>query len=203
MLDVSHIGGLALKPIILVFGPSGVGKSYLSKKLAKRKFLYVAIDTDRKERTFAANGFPSNWDEDYHKVDVGHLVRVLGDRLGGEHEGGVISFPTVYVFTPENLAKAAKLGVTPVLLWGRPEDCERAAEGRINKKGKPFNRPRYKEKNKDAFQAYGCPEYGTFRVEAFREDGSRYPDDELLARIMARVQMTNSCAQTDAAEPHS
>jgi adenylate kinase family enzyme len=35
-----------MKPIILVLGPSGVGKSYLSKMLQKKTFLYVHIDTD-------------------------------------------------------------------------------------------------------------------------------------------------------------
>jgi len=118
-----------VNPIIFVLGPSGVGKSCLSKKLAKNKFLYVHIDTDNSERTFAANGFPSEWDDDFHKVDPVRLVGVLRDRLGDEHAGAVVSFPTVHVFTPEKLVKAAQLGVTTVLLWGKQEDCVRAAEG--------------------------------------------------------------------------
>jgi GTPase SAR1 family protein len=176
-----------VEPIIFVFGPSGVGKSYLSEKLQKNKFLYVHIDTDRRQRTFAANGFSSEWDEDYHKVDFAHFAGALRDRLDDEHAGAIVSFPTVHVFTPEKLVEAAQLGVTPLVLWGKYEDCVRAAEKRIKSKGKNFNLPRYEKRNKPAFRAYGCPEYDAFRVEAFREDGSRHPDEEWLARIMKRT----------------
>ncbi len=176
-----------VKPIIFVLGPSGVGKSYLSEKLEKNKFLYVHIDTDRGERTFAANGFPSEWDNDFHKVDPAHLVGVLRDRLDNKQAGAIVSFPTVHVFTPEKLVEAAQLGVTPVVLWGKQEDCVRAAEKRIKKKGKTFNLSRYEQQNGPAFRAYGRPEYDAFKVEAFREGGSRYPDEEWLARIMERT----------------
>ena len=173
-----------MKPIIFLLGPSGSGKSYLSKLLEKDKFLYVHIDTDSGRRTFVANGFPSEWDDDFHKVNLAHLVGELRDRLDNEDEGVVVSLPTVHVFTPEKLVEAAQLGVTPVVLWGKQEDCIRAAEKRIHKKGRPFNLHRYKRLNGPTFRAYGSPEYGAFRVEAFREDGSRYPDEEWLARIM-------------------
>jgi GTPase SAR1 family protein len=176
-----------MKPIIFVFGPSGVGKSYLSKKLAENKFLYMHIDTDRRERTFAANGFSSEWDGDYHKVDLAHLVGVLRDRLDDEHAGAIVSFPTVHVFTSEKLVEVAQLGVTPLVLWGKYEDCVGAAEKRIKKKGKKFNLLRYEKRNEPAFRVYGCPEYDAFRVKAFREDGSRYTDEEWLARIMGRT----------------
>ena len=176
-----------MKPIIFVLGPSGVGKSCLSKKLAKSKFLHVKIDTDRKTRTFEENGFPSEWDDDFHKVKPAHLVSVLRNRLDNKHAGAVISFPTVHVFTPEKLVEAAQLGVTPVVLWGKQEDCIQAAEKRIKKKGMPFNSPRYKRLNEPTFQAYGRPEYDAFRVEAFREDRSRYTVEELLAQIIKRT----------------
>jgi len=114
-------------------------------------------------------------------------VGVLRDRLDDEHAGAVVSFPTVHVFTPEELVEAAQLGVTPVVLWGKQEDCVRAAEKRIRKKGMTFNLPRYEQLNGPAFRAYGRPEYDAFRVEAFREGGSRYPDEEWLARIMERT----------------
>lgn len=176
-----------MKPIIFVLGPSGVGKTYLSEMLAKNKFLYVHIDTDKKERTFAANGFPSEWDDDFHKVDPVHLVGVLRNRLGDMHAGAVVSFPTTCVFTSEKLVEAEQHGVTPTLLWGEQKDCIRAAEERIRKKGMPFDLPRYIRRNEPTFRAYGSPEYGTFKVKAFREDGSRYPDEEWLARILRRT----------------
>ena len=178
---------LCMKPIIFVLGPSGVGKSYLSKKLEENRFLYVHIDTDRRNKTFAANGFPSEWDNDFHKVDPAHLVDELRDRLDNEHAGAVVSFPTVYVFTSEKLVEAAQFGATPVVLWGKQEYCIRAAEKRIEKKGGKFNLPRYERLNGPTFRAYGRPEYDAFRVEAFQEDGSRYPNENWLPLIMDRT----------------
>jgi hypothetical protein len=132
--------GRDVKPILFIIGPSGVGKSHVSKGLQKRGFLHVHIDTDRATRSFAANGFPKEWDDDFQKVNVGHLVAVLRDRVNNEHAGAVVSFPTVYVFTPEILGEASKLGVTPLLLWGTREHCMKAAEARIQRKGISFNR---------------------------------------------------------------
>ncbi len=91
------------------------------------------------------------------------------------------------MFTPEKLVEAVQLGVTPVVLWGKKEDCIRAAEKRIEKKGLKFNLPRYERLNGPTFRAYCRPEYDAFRVEAFQEDGSRYPNEKWLTRIMERT----------------
>ena len=155
--------------------------------LAKNKFLYVHIDTDSRKRTFAANGFPSEWDDHIHKVNLAHLVGELRDRLNNEHAGAIVSFPTVHVLTPEMLVEAERLGVTPVVLWGKQGNCIRAAEKRIEKKGGIFNLPRYERLNGPTFLVYGRPEYDAFRVEAFQWDGSRYPNEKWLTRIIERT----------------
>jgi hypothetical protein len=188
MPNVTQVGGVEhLKPIIFLLGPSGIGKSYLSEMLVKNKFLYVHLDTDSRKRTFAANGFPSEWDDNFLKVNLAHLVVELRDRLDNEHTGAIVSFPTIYVFTPEKLVEAVQLGVTPVVLSGKQEDCIRAAKKRIEKKGRQFNLPRYLRLNVPTFLAYGRPEYAAFRVGAFQEDGSRYPNEKWLTRIMERI----------------
>ena len=128
---------------MLILGPSGVGKSHVSNELEKSGFLFVHIDTDRPTRSFAANGFPSEWDEDFQRVTIAHLVAVLRAPLDNKRAGTVVSFPTVDVFTPEMLDQASELGATPILLWGTKEHCIKAAEERIRKKGKSFNRGRY------------------------------------------------------------
>jgi GTPase SAR1 family protein len=175
-----------VKSILLIFGPSGVGKSHVSKQLQKNGFLYVHFDTDRPTRSFAANGFPREWDDDFRNVNIAHLVAVLRARLDNEHAGTVVSFPTVDVFTPEMLGQASELGATPIVLWGTKEHCMMAAEQRIRRKGMPFNRSRYEWLNEPTFLACGGREYGAFRIEAFREDGSRCPDDQLVANVMGR-----------------
>ena len=173
-----------MKPILFIFGPSGVGKSHVSRRLEKNGFLYVHIDTDRPGRSFAANGLPKGWDDDFRHVDVAHLVGVLRNQLDDKHAGMVVSFPTVDVLTPEMLGQASELGVTPIVLSGTKEHCMQAAEARIRRKGKPFNRSRYERLNDPTFLAYGGREYDAFKIEAFREDGSRFPDEQLVANIV-------------------
>ena len=176
-----------MKPVILIFGPSGVGKSCLLKGLEKILFLCVHIDTDRRNRTFAANGFPAEWDDDFHKVDFAHIVTVLRSRLAGSQSGAAMSFPTIYLFTAERLTEVARLGATPLVLWGAREHCVKAAQKRIMKKGLVFDPVRYARLNDPTFVAYGLPEYDCFRVEAFRCDGSRYSPDEWVAGLIKRI----------------
>jgi len=176
-----------VKPILFILGPSGVGKSHVSKDLQRNGFLHVHIDTDRATRNFAANGFPREWDDDFQNVNVAYLVAVLRDRLNTEHAGAVVSFPTVDVFTPEMLGEASELGVTPLLLWGTREHCMKAAEARIRRKGMSFNRSHYERLNEPTFLAYCGAEYDPFRVEAFRNDGSRLPDEDWVAKFMLRT----------------
>lgn len=172
-----------VKPILLVLGPSGVGKSYLSKKLEKKGFLYVHIDTGN-SHSFKENGFPADWDNDFLKVDFDMLVDVLQNRLSYEDIGAIISFPTVFLFTPEMLDKASQSGASPILLWGSRDHCEKAAQKRIKNKKQNFNAPQYDKLYKPAFLTYASRGYDKFRVEAFQNDGSRFPGEEWLAEIM-------------------
>jgi len=181
-----------VKPIIFLLGPSGSGKTHTSKMLKKEGFLYVHIDTDSERRTFAAYGLPPEWDDDFHNMELASFVDDLLGRLGDEdedeHTGTVVSFPTVFVFTPDELEEAERLGVTPVILWGEREYCIRAAKSRREKKPGRFNSSRYDRLNKPTFQAFGSPEYAPFRVEAFQKDGSRHTnEEEWLRKIMARA----------------
>lgn len=178
---------ISMKPIIFIFGPSGVGKSYLLKLFKKQRFRCVQIDTDSKN-SFAANNFPPEWDNDFSKVNLDVFVNKQRECLGSEHTGAVISFPTTYRFTSENLNLAVQLGVIPVLFSGNEANCKQAAKTRINKKKLSFNLSRYDQKNRETFQLYSRPEYDIFRLEAFRVDGNRFSDEELKKQIADRIR---------------
>ena len=55
-----------MRPTLFIFGPSGVGKSYVSKAL-EEDYSFLHLDIDKKYG-FNANGFPAEWDEDIAKV---------------------------------------------------------------------------------------------------------------------------------------
>jgi len=50
-----------------------------------------------------------------------------------------------------------------------------------------FGADRYERLNDPTFLAYGGREYDAFRIEAFWEDGSRFPDEQLVANIVRQT----------------
>jgi len=174
------------KPIVFIFGPSGVGKSFYSNLIKNEyEYLFLKIDTDNNgKNTFAAHGFPPEWDKDFLKVEFKYFLDELKKRYEVENNGIIVSFPTTYRFTRENLNDLMKLGVIPILLWGTEENCKRAAINRIEKKGGKFNESRYDERNSQTFKLYRQSQYDIFRLEAFKnEKGSRFLREEIKTQI--------------------
>jgi len=175
-----------LKPIILVFGLSGVGKTYAAKAI-RREFSFEHLDIDR-NRGFASAGFPSEWDSDVECVDFADLAAAVRGRLGDQYRGVILSFPTTYRFTREQLCTASSLGIGVVILWGTVKQCWDVRRERQRKnKGTTPSHADYLRKNEPTFDLYkaaGCDE---FRLEAFQADGSRPSRGILLARIRERL----------------
>ena len=173
-----------MKPIIFIFGPSGVGKSYLSNLMERQNYSFIHIDTDDAKKTFASYGYPSEWDKDFSKVDfdvfVGNLIK---EAKGTGYNGLIVSFPTTHIFTQEKIIFLKQLGVIPILLWGDEKKCKLAVEKRREEKKIPLDWNRYDEKNLPTFALYSCHEYDIFRFEAFKLDGSRFSDEELKKQI--------------------
>ena len=174
-------------PILLVLGPSGVGKSTVSKWI-ETEFQFLHLDIGR-NRGFARNGLPSDWDVCISRIDFALLATLVLQRIDSEKRAGaVLSFPTVHVLTREQIDVASRVGITTVLLWGTEERCVHARSERSRKKGIAFGIARYRRKNGPSFETYVKSEYDNFRFEAFRPDGSRWPRDhvmEVIRRLVA------------------
>lgn len=93
----------------------------------------------------------------------------------------LLSFPSRRVLTRKQLDAARTVGIHAVLLWGPIELCKKAALGRDD--GRLISGSRYDDANKLAFETYSSPEFDPIRIEVFRADGSRYPDEDLLNNI--------------------
>ena len=175
-----------MPPVILVVGPSGVGKSHVSGCLERAwRFLYWRI------YNFEENGLPSTWDGHGELVDMSMLIAAAHTRRAEAVAAGiVISIAPEDVLERRQLFEARTLGATPVVLWGTPCQCvlARAERSRINRKR--FNEKdmtRYWRKNNAAFEAYGSEQYSDFRKEAFRPDGSRWPNEHWLEVMSERL----------------
>jgi len=176
-----------LKPIILVLGLSGVGKTVTAKALSK-DYSLLYIDIDRKGRGFAKAGFPGEWDEDVARVDFALLTAGVRDRLRDQYQGAIFSFPTTYRFSREQLDIASTHGVGVVVLWGVLDRCWDVRRERQEKnKGTTPDHADYLRKNSPTFEMYEGAEYDEFKVEAFRPDGSRPSRETLLRLVLARL----------------
>lgn len=176
-----------LKPIIFILGLSAVGKSETAKALSK-DYSLLHIDIDRKSGGFATAGFPPEWDKNVAKVDFGLLDVGVRRRLGDQHQGAVLSFPTTYLFRREQLSVASTHGIGVIVLWGTLERCWDVRRKRQEKnKGTTPNHAAYLRKNKPTFEMYKGAEYDQFRVEAFQSDGSRPSRNSLLTLVLERL----------------
>lgn len=177
------------RPIIFIIGPSGVGKSCVSKGIEETySFLHIDIDQNH---GFETNGLPAEWDKDISIIDFALLAADVCDRLTvKQRDGAVLSFPTIHVFSSQQLETASLVGISTVVLWGTEEHCieSRKARSRINRvRFNVKDQERYRRKNSRSFETYARSEYANFRIEAFRPDGSRWSLEHVLALIMERT----------------
>lgn len=175
-----------MKPVIFVLGLSGAGKTHTSKVLGE-EYLLLHIDIDRTGGGFARAGFPGEWDEDVSRVDFLILAAGVRMQVTDEYQGAILSFPTTYVFSREQLDVASRHGVSTVVLWGTLEHCMEARREREEKRGKTFYPNRYLRKNTPTFDTYRSAEYDEFKVAAFQLDGYRPSRETLLSLVLERL----------------
>ena len=179
---------MPLAKIILVLGPSGVGKSCVAKELENQhSFMHIDIDQNH---PFQANGFPAEWDNDIRNVDFVQLASIISDRLANEgRSAAVVSFPTVHVFSVQQIQSATSVGISAVVLWGTEANCIEARSKRAKTNRVRFDLERYKRKNQPTFETYAQSDYAPYRIETFQPDGSRAPIERIVAAIIARASV--------------
>lgn len=183
-----------MNPILFVLGPSGVGKSEISRAFQERySFLHIDIDQDRNSKHgFELNDFPARWDTDVSLIDFTYLAKEIQHRVTQESSAGsVFSVPTTHVFSSEHLTMASRAGVSTVILWGTEQQCIEARRARSKKNRKRFNEKdvdRYMRKNRRTLETYSRSEYDQYRVMVFRPDGTHHwPVAHNLANIIQRT----------------
>ena len=175
-----------MKPIVLVLGLSGVGKTSTSDALGKKYALWH-INMDR-SNSFKRIGLPNEWDTDIERVDFAAFADHVRSLIKDEDRGAILSFPTTYRFTREQLDSAAVRGICVVILWGPFECCAMVRRERQEARGKgtPSAR-RYKRLNKPTFEMYSRGEYERFRVKTLYANCSHRQYEAILADIAERI----------------
>jgi len=137
---------------------------------------------------FKRVGLPREWDADFDRVDFPALAIHVRFGLKDGDRGAILSFPTTYRFTREQLDIAAAWGIPVVILWGPFDCCAKIRRERqeASGKGTPSAR-RYERLNKPTFEMYSRGEYEHFRVDTFDANCLRRPYEAVLADIAARI----------------
>ena len=165
--------------MVAILGPSGVGKSCVCHGLVKdHSFLHIELDDNH---PWESNGFPGAWDQDITKVDFPLVAATVQSRIvEGQRVAAVLSFATIHLFSSQQVADMAVVGIAPIILWGTLDQCIAARAVRARKHRVRFNeqdREKYERKNRLAFEMFAAEAYAPYRLEAFQPDGTRWPAD--------------------------
>jgi hypothetical protein len=173
---------MTLLPVVFVAGPSGVGKSDISARVAAAlQFRLLEIDSGG---GMTGHGLHTQWNRFSHHLDPASLALALRNLVAeADRAGAVLDFPSTVVFSREMIDAARAVGIRTVVLWGPEELCKKARRERDGE----LDERRYDRSNRRAFDTYGGSDYDDVRVEAFSPDGLRKSFDDLVEIIRERV----------------
>lgn len=169
-------------PVILVTGPSGVGKSTISQWVAADlQFIHYEMDLWH-VNGIDVHGFRQDWNVFFHQLDPAPLSKVIRMRVAeASCSGAVLSFPSNVIFTRKRINAAMSVGIRTVVLYGSARQCIDAFLDRERTNGRGLSIERWHRFNARVHARYGRSEYDDVRVEAFRPDGSRWPREDIVA----------------------
>jgi hypothetical protein len=170
-------------PRVIVFGPSGVGKSTVPQELTRQNWLHFESDVPSGRDGVTEAGLRSEWDGLYCRQQPDQFSAALETRAkAADRLGAVVSLPSLILFASSVLASCQQTGLTPVILFGSRDDCLRAFVDRECRTGRNLSVAHWDANNLQQ-SAFGSQEYAAFRIEAFRDHAHR-PLRELIDEIV-------------------
>jgi shikimate kinase len=169
---------------IFVLGPSGVGKSDLSKALAERlEFEFYEID-QRPKDGIDAHGLRDEWDEFYGSANPERLLNLLRGRIDtAGKQGIVLGFPGKLILNGSRLG-SLKGKVRVVYLAGREGQCLDAFLARERQTGRGLDALYWAHNNQSIFDFLRTDEAKPHIVLAF-DERARRNTEQVLAEIVS------------------
>jgi hypothetical protein len=180
------------RPLWLVFGPSGTGKSSFGDYLAKeRDWLHLEVDQFHSPRETAPDGMDVHdlrrpWDAFYEACDPAPLAAELARRTAAQGKAGcVLTFPSGVLLSTRHFERAPA-PMRMIIFFGTSGECLAGFLEREAAIGRNLGFSFWRTFNMLGYLAMGLPEFAPWRIDVFRA-GKRRPHAELLEEIAARA----------------
>ncbi|MGB8918732.1 MAG: shikimate kinase [Candidatus Sulfotelmatobacter sp.] len=175
-------------PILFVLGPSGAGKTTLGQWLAEDlHFLWIEIDQWLADGIDRANLRPE-WNEFWDRCQAGAIASTLRARvLNDGARGAVLTFPSLVVFSVQQLAVLEQAGIRVLVLYGSEEDCLAAFLKREKELGRNLPKEHWLANNSEVHKRLGDASYERYRLDGF-QSGQRLDRALLTAKVKNRLR---------------
>jgi len=177
----------ASAPLVLLFGPSGVGKTTLAHVLNQAlRMLHIDLDQWGQSGIDAAALRPE-WNALHRDLLPDAFACALRRRAADTgHAGAVASFPSFAVLPAAAIEAASRQGLSTVILYGTVSECLDAFLRREVASRRGLDAGFWYQQNAAMLAAYARPEYAAFRVSAF-DRGVRRSSEDLVSEVLCRA----------------
>ncbi len=172
------------RPIWLVLGPSGSGKSSFGQWLAgERDWLHLEIDRYPDGDGIDLNSLRLEWDDFYGKRIADGLSKAVQRRLQANKTGTALTFPGNLILDLDHIRAAANAGMSTVYLYASAADCITAFLQREQQTGRKLSLNHWIAHNRDSYMQMSGPAFAPYRINVFTDAGARRAHTEVFERL--------------------
>jgi hypothetical protein len=176
-------------PILFVLGLSGIGKTQLGEWVSEDlNFLWIEIDRWPEGDGIDLATLRAEWDALWNACQAGIIATTLRARVlsAGAH-GAVVTFPSLVVFSAQQLAVLEQAGIRVLVLYGTEKNCLGAFLKREQESGRNLPKEHWLANNSEVRKRLGEPSYERYRLEVF-QSGQRLDRASLTAEVKNRLR---------------
>lgn len=163
--------------ILLLGGPAGVGKSHFASRVLKsRDWEHLEFDEYSGGRVDPV--LHRKWEAFYCHHEAIEFHKELRKQYS-RFENLVVTLTGKTLFGPDHIS-AAKGLFHIAYLWGKPEDCLEAFLERERLEPRGLDYWTWIQNNRDTYLWFDLSFSKVRRVNAFADDGSRRPNDDVF-----------------------